>query len=92
MTEITNRLFSGVQPTGDLHLGNYLGAIRRFAPMQNDLRGLFWRPRAPLRPPRSDRQRERRGSLVRVRRGGLERDSPGREGQGQANMRRIRRR
>ncbi|MEX1204739.1 MAG: hypothetical protein WEB85_05765, partial [Dongiaceae bacterium] len=22
-----NRIFSGVQPTGNLHLGNYLGAI-----------------------------------------------------------------
>jgi len=25
------RVFSGIQPTGDLHLGNYLGALRRFA-------------------------------------------------------------
>ena len=30
------RIFSGVQPTGDLHLGNYLGAIRNFARLQND--------------------------------------------------------
>jgi tryptophanyl-tRNA synthetase len=29
------RIFSGVQPTGDLHLGNYLGAIRQFAKMQD---------------------------------------------------------
>ena len=29
-----NRIFSGVQPTGNLHLGNYLGAIRRFVEMQ----------------------------------------------------------
>jgi tryptophanyl-tRNA synthetase len=27
-------VFSGVQPTGNLHLGNYLGAIGRFAPLQ----------------------------------------------------------
>jgi tryptophanyl-tRNA synthetase len=27
-------VFSGVQPTGNLHLGNYLGAIKRFAQMQ----------------------------------------------------------
>ena len=27
-------VFSGVQPTGNLHLGNYLGAIKRFAEMQ----------------------------------------------------------
>lgn len=29
-----NRVFSGIQPSGDLHLGNYLGAIRRFVPLQ----------------------------------------------------------
>lgn len=28
-------VFSGVQPTGDLHLGNYLGAIRQFVPVQD---------------------------------------------------------
>ncbi|MHB1102461.1 MAG: tryptophan--tRNA ligase [Devosia sp.] len=31
----TPRVFSGIQPSGDLHLGNYLGAIRRFVPLQN---------------------------------------------------------
>ena len=30
------RIFSGVQPTGDLHLGNYLGAIRNFVPLQSE--------------------------------------------------------
>lgn len=30
------RVLSGVQPTGDLHLGNYLGAIKQFVAMQND--------------------------------------------------------
>ena len=25
-----NKIFSGVQPTGNLHLGNYLGAIKNF--------------------------------------------------------------
>jgi tryptophanyl-tRNA synthetase len=29
------RVFSGVQPTGNLHLGNYLGAIRNFARLQD---------------------------------------------------------
>ncbi|HEX9789069.1 MAG TPA: tryptophan--tRNA ligase [Kiloniellales bacterium] len=29
------RIFSGVQPTGNLHLGNYLGAIRNFVPLQD---------------------------------------------------------
>jgi tryptophanyl-tRNA synthetase len=28
------RVFSGVQPTGNLHLGNYLGAISKFVPLQ----------------------------------------------------------
>ena len=27
-------VFSGVQPTGNLHLGNYLGAIRNFVELQ----------------------------------------------------------
>ena len=30
------RVFSGVQPTGSLHLGNYLGAIRNFVDIQDD--------------------------------------------------------
>ncbi|WP_422369224.1 tryptophan--tRNA ligase [Pelagibius sp.] len=30
------RIFSGVQPSGNLHLGNYLGAIRRFVDLQTD--------------------------------------------------------
>ena len=30
------RVFSGVQPTGNLHLGNYLGAVKRFVEMQDD--------------------------------------------------------
>ena len=30
------RVFSGIQPTGDIHLGNYLGAIRRWARDQHD--------------------------------------------------------
>jgi tryptophanyl-tRNA synthetase len=29
------RVFSGVQPTGNLHLGNYLGAVKRFVQMQD---------------------------------------------------------
>ena len=34
MSDITPRVFSGVQPTGNLHLGNYLGAIRKFVALQ----------------------------------------------------------
>ncbi|MDR3373768.1 MAG: tryptophan--tRNA ligase [Ancalomicrobiaceae bacterium] len=31
---ITQRVFSGIQPTGNLHLGNYLGAIVKFVALQ----------------------------------------------------------
>lgn len=34
MGQPDNRVFSGVQPTGNLHLGNYLGAILRFVALQ----------------------------------------------------------
>ena len=30
------RVFSGVQPTGNIHLGNYLGALRQFVELQDD--------------------------------------------------------
>lgn len=36
MNSIQPRVFSGVQPTGNLHLGNYLGAIRRFVALQDE--------------------------------------------------------
>ena len=34
MNEFKPLVFSGVQPTGNLHLGNYLGAIRKFVALQ----------------------------------------------------------
>jgi tryptophanyl-tRNA synthetase len=36
-----NRIFSGVQPTGNLHLGNYLGAIRNWVRLQRDYDCIF---------------------------------------------------
>ena len=36
-----NRIFSGVQPTGNLHLGNYLGAIRNWVALQKDYDCIF---------------------------------------------------
>ena len=33
---MTKKIFSGVQPTGNLHLGNYLGAIKNFVELNND--------------------------------------------------------
>jgi len=42
--EITNnqkRIFSGIQPTGNLHLGNYLGAIKNWVNLQRDIPSIF---------------------------------------------------
>ena len=33
---MSKKIFSGVQPTGNLHLGNYLGAIKNFVSLQKD--------------------------------------------------------
>ena len=33
---MNKKIFSGVQPTGNLHLGNYLGAIKNFVKLNND--------------------------------------------------------
>ncbi len=35
------RLFSGIQPSGNLHLGNYLGAIKQWVEMQDDHEAIF---------------------------------------------------
>jgi tryptophanyl-tRNA synthetase len=36
-----NRILSGVQPSGDLHLGNYLGAIKNFVSLQENYECFF---------------------------------------------------
>ena len=33
---MSKKIFSGVQPTGNLHLGNYLGAIKNFVELSKD--------------------------------------------------------
>lgn len=35
------RLFSGIQPSGNLHLGNYLGAIKQWLPLQDQYEAIF---------------------------------------------------
>lgn len=35
------RVFSGIQPTGEIHLGNYLGALRFWASEQNQYECFF---------------------------------------------------
>ena len=36
-----NRIFSGIQPSGNLHLGNYLGAVRNWVRMQHEYECIF---------------------------------------------------
>lgn len=38
---MTQRLFSGIQPSGELHIGNYIGAIRQWLNFQNDYDSIF---------------------------------------------------
>ena len=35
------RIFSGIQPSGNLHIGNYLGAIKQWLPLQDEYDALF---------------------------------------------------
>jgi len=41
-TQFTPRVFSGIQPSGNLHLGNYLGALKRFVDMQGPEMGTVY--------------------------------------------------
>ena len=41
MEKPTKRILSGVQPSGDLHLGNYLGAIKNFVALQKEYECFF---------------------------------------------------
>ncbi len=41
MEKPTKRILSGVQPSGDLHLGNYLGAIKNFVTLQQEYECFF---------------------------------------------------
>ncbi|PHZ86001.1 tryptophan--tRNA ligase [Paremcibacter congregatus] len=41
MTEFKQRIFSGVQPSGNLTLGNYLGAIRNWVGLQKNYESIF---------------------------------------------------
>ena len=36
-----NRIFSGIQPTGNLHLGNCLGAIRNWVGLQDEFESIY---------------------------------------------------
>ena len=36
------RVLSGVQPTGNLHIGNYLGALKNWVAIQYDYESIFY--------------------------------------------------
>ena len=38
---MSKRIFSGAQPTGELHIGNYLGALRNWVAFQNEYESLY---------------------------------------------------
>jgi tryptophanyl-tRNA synthetase len=38
---MTKRIFSGAQPTGSVHLGNYLGALRNWVALQHEYESFF---------------------------------------------------
>ena len=38
---MSKRIFSGAQPTGNVHLGNYLGALRNWVALQNEYESFF---------------------------------------------------
>ena len=37
----TSRIFSGIQPSGELHIGNYLGAVKNWVALQRDYESFF---------------------------------------------------
>ena len=41
VTEQKKRIFSGVQPSGNITLGNYLGAIKNWVSLQDDYECIF---------------------------------------------------
>ena len=41
MEQTKKRIFSGVQPSGDLTLGNYIGAIKNWVTLQDDYECLY---------------------------------------------------
>ncbi|HEV8363072.1 MAG TPA: tryptophan--tRNA ligase, partial [Gemmatimonadaceae bacterium] len=36
------RIFSGIQPSGELHIGNYLGAVKNWVALQYEMESLIY--------------------------------------------------
>ena len=60
------RVFSGVQPTGNLHLGNYLGAIQRFVALQDQYDCFFLIANMHAFTTRADKPDEIRRSTIDI--------------------------
>ena len=41
MTRASTRVFSGIQPSGELHIGNYLGAVQNWVDIQRRFESFF---------------------------------------------------
>jgi tryptophanyl-tRNA synthetase len=41
MTNKKKILFSGIQPNGDIHIGNYLGALKNWVDLQNHYQAIY---------------------------------------------------
>src|SRR5215203_4694342 len=37
----SSRIFSGIQPSGELHIGNYLGAVKHWVALQHEFESIF---------------------------------------------------
>ena len=62
-TQRRQRVLSGVQPTGSLHLGNYLGAIRNWVKLQEEY-GALGRGRGALVPGQTHAGRRRSADVT----------------------------
>ena len=41
MFDRMSRIFSGIQPSGELHIGNYLGAVKNWVQLQHEFESIF---------------------------------------------------
>src|SRR5437870_1464797 len=61
-----SRIFSGIQPSGELHIGNYLGAVKNWAVLQHEYESIFCIVdyHAITQPYAPDKLRERRREMA----------------------------
>src|SRR5881398_2968548 len=61
-----SRIFSGIQPSGELHIGNYLGAVKNWAVLQHQYESIFCIVdyHAITQPYEPDKLRERRREMA----------------------------